>query len=163
MPGLGRRTHHSMPATFAILLAGWASAASAQESSSLVSPIARVQLVAVMLPRVRPTAPVLSPGIAWGGSAGTGLATIPVAVNAPYRIVVHRFAQSTPAPAPARIWVRADDGKFHELGEAEPIVVRRARTTDGYLRVPFVMNTAPDGTSAVEPPLRFDIVVEPTL
>jgi hypothetical protein len=152
-----------MPAAFAIILAGWAPTASAQESSSLLSPVARVQLVAVMLPRVEPIAPALSPGIAWSGSAGTGLATIPVAVNARYRIVVHRFAQSTPAPAPARIWVRADDGRLHELGEAEPIVVRRARTTAGYLRVPFVMSAPPDGTSAVEPPLRFDIVVEPTL
>ena len=165
MPGPGRRTRRAKtPAAFAIILAGWAPIVSAQGGSgALVSAVAQVRLVAVVLPQVTPTAPSRAAGTGRRGQTGTGVASFVLSSNTPYRIVVHRIEQGPGSAAVSRIWIQGDDRQLHELRNGEPVVVRHGRSGDGSVRVPFRLRPTGEGTPAGDPPLRFDVLVEPTL
>lgn len=165
MPGPGRRTRRATtPAAFAIILAGWAPIVSAQGGSgALVSAVARVELVAVMLPQVTPTALARPAAITWSGGSGTGLASIALTSNTPYRIVVHRVEQGSSGAPVSRIWIQGDDRQLREVRYGEPVVIRRGRNRDGSVVVPVRMSPAGEGTPAGDLPLRFEVVVEPTL
>lgn len=165
MPGTGRRTRRARtPAAFAILLAGWAPIVSAQGGSgALVSAVAQVRLVATVLPRVTPIAPTRVAGISWSGETGTGVASIAISSNTSYRIVVHRIGPGPASASVSRIWIRGDDRQLHELRNGEPVVIRRGRNGDGSVLVPFRLSPTGEGTAAGDPPLRFDVLVEPML
>lgn len=165
MPGPGRRTRRATtPAAFAIVLAGWAPIVSAQGGSgALVSAVAQVRLVAVVLPRVTPTAPTRGAGVTWSGETGTGVASIAISSNTSYRIVVHRIGPGPGSASVSRIWIRGDDRQLHELRSGEPVVFRRGRNGDGSVLVPFRLSPAGEGTPAGGPLLRFDVLVEPAL
>jgi hypothetical protein len=160
MPGPGRRTRRAAtPAAFAIFLASWAPIVLAQGGAGvLVSPVARVQLVAVVLPRVTPAA--RSGGIVWSGEMGTGVAELALAANTPFRIIAHRVERGPGAPTP-RSWVEVN-GSEREVTAARSVVVRRGRSGDGLVRVPFRIRTEGGGSGwASGPLLRFDVVVDP--
>lgn len=165
MPGTDRRTRRARtPAAFAILLAGWAPIVSAQGGSgALVSAVAQVRLVAVVLPQVSPIAPTRVAGITWSGETGTGVASIALASNTPYRIVVHRVEPGLAGASASRIWILGDDRQLHELRGGEPVVIRCGRDGDGSVLVPFRAGPAGDGAPGGVPPLRFDVLVEPAL
>jgi len=165
MPGTGRRTRRARtPAAFAILLAGWAPIVSAQGGSgALVSAVAQVRLVATVLPRVTPIAPTRVAGISWSGETGTGVASIAISSNTSYRIVIHRIGPGPGSASVSRIWIRGDDRQLHELRNGEPVVIRRGRNGDGSVLVPFRVSPTGEGAAAGDPPLRFDVLVEPTL
>lgn len=165
MPGPGRRTRRATtPAAFAIILAGWAPIVSAQGGSgALVSAVAQVRLVAVVLPRVTPTAPTRGAVVTWSGETGTGVASIAISSNTSYRIVVHRIGPGPGSASVSRIWIRGDDRQLHELRSGEPVVFRRGRNGDGSVLVPFRLSPAGEGTPAGGPLLRFDVLVEPAL
>ena len=165
MPGTGRRTRRARtPAAFAILLAGWAPIVSAQGGSgALVSAVAQVRLVATVLPRVTPIAPTRVAGISWSGETGTGVASIAISSNTSYRIVIHRIGPGPGSASVSRIWIRGDDRQLHELRNGEPVVIRRGRNGDGSVLVPFRVSPTGEGAAVGDPPLRFDVLVEPTL
>ena len=165
MPGPGRRTRRAKtPAAFAILLAGWAPIVSAQGGSgALVSAVAQVRLVATVLPQVTPIAPTRVAGISGSRETGTGVASIAISSNTSYRIVVHRIGPGPGSAPVSRIWITGDDRQLHELRNGEPVVVRHGRSGDGSVRVPFRLRPTGEGTPAGDPPLRFDVLVEPTL
>lgn len=165
MPRPRRRTRRATaPAAFTIILAGWAPIVSAQGGSRApVSAVAQVRLVAVALPRVTPTAPAGAAGIGWSGGTGTGVASIALASNTPYRIVVHLVEPGPAGAAVSRIWIWGDDRQMHELRSGEPVIVRRGRRGDGSVLVSFRSSPAGDGAPPGTPPLRFDVLVEPSL
>jgi hypothetical protein len=165
MPGPGRRSRRATtPAAFLIILAGWAPIVSAQGGSgALVSAVAQVRLVATVLPQVTPIAPARAAGISWSGETGTGVASIALSSNASYRLVIHRIGPSPGSAPVSRIWIRGDDRQLHELRDGEPVVIRRGRNGDGSVLVPFRLSPTGEGIPAGSPPLRFDVLVEPTL
>jgi hypothetical protein len=165
MPGPGRRTRRpKTSAAFVIILAGWAPMVSAQGgSSTLVSGVAQVQLVAVVPPRVTPTAPTRAAGISWVDGTGAGVASIALSANTPYRIVVHRVEPGSGSAPVSRIWIRGDDRQLRELRYGEPVVVRRGRSGSGSVLVPFRVSPSPAEAPVGGPPLRFDVLVEPML
>ncbi|HEY6947231.1 MAG TPA: hypothetical protein VI297_00305 [Gemmatimonadales bacterium] len=151
------------PAAFAIILGAWAPIVSAQGGpGALVSAVAPVRLVAVVLPRVTPTAPTRAARITWVAGTGMGVASIALSSNTPYRIVVRRIEQGDSASV-SRIWIRGDDRQLHELRNREPVVILRGQCGDGSVLVPFRLPPTGKGTPAGDPPLRFDVLVEPTL
>lgn len=160
MPGPGRRTRLAT-AAIAVVLAARAPAASAQgETRGLVSAVARVRLVAVMLPRLTPAARALPAGRILSNSAGTGTVLITLSTNTSYRVVARR---TDPGGTPrARIWLEGGDGQLHEL-DTEPLVVRTGRTGDGTILVPYRLGGARERAPAGFPPLRIDVVVQPAL
>lgn len=161
----GRRSRGAVThAALAIVLSGPAPILSAQGGpAALVSNVAQVRLVAVAPVRVTPTAPALATGITWNRATGTGVASIGLAANTSYRVVVHRVAQRPDAEPVSRIWLRTDTGQLRELRRGEPVVVRRGRSGDGTVLVPFRLSPAGDSATAGAPPLRFDVLVEPSL
>ena len=165
MPGPGRRTRRATaPAAFAIILAVWPPIVSAQGGSgALVSGVTQVRLVAVVLPRVTPAAPAGAAVIGWSGATGTGVASIALESNTPYRIVVHRIEPDPGGAQLSRIWIRGDDRQLHELRSGEPVIIRRVGRGDGPVLVPFRSSPAGDGTATGAPPLRFDVLLQPSL
>ena len=151
-------------AALAIVLSGPAPILSAQGvPEALVSNVGQVRLVAVVPVRVIPAAPASAAGIRWNRATGIGVASIGLAANTSYRVVVHRVAPRPDAEPLSRIWIRTDTGQLRELRRGEPVVVRRGRSGDGTVLVPFHVSPAAEGAGVAAPPLRFDVVVEPSL
>jgi hypothetical protein len=121
-----------------------------------------VRLVAVVPVRVTPAAPTRAAGITWSPATGSGVASIGLAANTSYRVVVHRIEPRPDEPV-SRIWMRTDTGQLRELRRGEPVVVHRGRSGDGAVLVPFRLSPAAEGAGAAASPLRFDVVVEPSL
>lgn len=165
MPRPGRRSRRAAThAALAIVLAGPAPILSAQGGpGARVSNVAQVRLVAVVPARVTSAAPARAAGITWSRATGTGVASIGLAANTSYRVIVHRVEPSSGGAPVSRIWIRTDTGQLRELRRGEPVVVRRGRSGDGTVLVPFRLSPAAEGAGAAAPPLRFDVLVEPTL
>ena len=161
----GRRSCRAAThAALAIVLSGPAPILSAQGGpGALASNIAQVQLVAVVPARVTPAVPARAAGITWSRTTGTGVASIGLAANTAYRVVAHRIEPRPDAEPLPRIWIRTDTGQLRELRRGEPVVVRRGRSGDGTILVPFRLSPAAEGAAVAAPPLRFDVLVEPSL
>jgi hypothetical protein len=83
-----------------------------------------------------------------------------LAANTGYRLIV-RGAQ----PTGARLWVRAADGRFHELVAGTPITVARNATGTGDCeqQVHYRMESDNAGLSPAPLPVRYEVAVDPTL
>jgi hypothetical protein len=84
-----------------------------------------------------------------------------LAANAPYRLLVKA---TTPA-AGSRVWVRAIDGRFRELVPGAAIVVAQDPVGTGELerQVQYRVESNGKSSSKLAPPVRYEIVVNPTL
>ena len=82
-----------------------------------------------------------------------------VAANAGYRLVV-----KSAAPSRSRTWVRGADGQFHELIGGEGIVVAQdpAGSGEREREIQYRVESGNERTE-VSPPVRYEILVDPTL
>ena len=85
--------------------------------------------------------------------------TVRLAANTGYRLVVKSVAASR-----SRTWVRGADGQFHELVAGEGIVVAQDPAGNGE-REREIQYRVEDKSQRTEvsPPVRYEILVDPTL
>jgi hypothetical protein len=86
--------------------------------------------------------------------------TLGVGTNAGYRLVVKAATSSG-----SRTWVRGTDGQFHELVAGEEIIVAQDPAGNGEREqeIQYRVESSGMGRTEVFPPVRCDIVVNPTL
>jgi len=140
----------------------------AAQGGPVTSGVAQVQLVATVLPTAHLDG--LGRMVGWHRSEGgqEGLATLGVLPNAPYRLVVSRTEEASPAKdeAAGRIWVEGVDGALEEVRMGLAVEIRRSGVNQGTQRVTLRVRadlSAPSSASLAVLPLRYDIQVEPTL
>ena len=145
----------------------------AQQPGPMTSGVAQVQLSVTMLPAAHLEGSSRMLGWRRSESGQDAVAALAVLPNAPYRLVVYRMDGQTPAVAPASrlVWVAGGDstlgdGIFQEVQAGVPVVIRgrpsRQPTEQVSVRVRVGAADAADATRS-EPPLRYEIQVEPTL
>jgi hypothetical protein len=85
--------------------------------------------------------------------------TVRLATNSGYHLLV-----KSAAPSRSRTWVRAADGQFHELVAGEGIVVAQDPAGSGE-REREIQYRVEGGNQRTEvsPPVRYEILVDPTL
>jgi len=68
-------------------------------------------------------------------------------------------------PTAARIWVRAADGRFHELVASTPVTVARNATGNGDWVQEIHYRTEREDARGTQAPLRvrYEVVVDPAL
>ena len=139
----------------------------AAQGGPVTSGVAQVQLVATVLPTAHLDG--LGRMVGWHRSEGgqEGLATLGVLPNAPYRLVVSRTEEASPAKVEAagRIWVEGVDGALAEVRMGLAVEIRRSGVNQG-TQVTLRVRADLAGSSSASPtvlPLRYDIQVEPTL
>ena len=135
---------------------------------SLTSAMAQVQIVATVPPTAHLS--VASRLSAWSpsGAVRDAMATLAVLPNAPYRIVVYRLDDATPAgrETPQRLWVGIPGGELEELHLGTPVVIRRRGGSGGEQVATLSVRTDSSGSPSASPPavpFRYEIEVEPTL
>jgi hypothetical protein len=95
--------------------------------------------------------------IAQRGTVTEAAVTIDLAANSPYRLVAHETAD-----AASRVWVQVEGGEFRELVPGSALTISRERGGRSEREIRYM--TEP-GTAAVFTPMpvRFDLVVDPTI
>jgi hypothetical protein len=86
--------------------------------------------------------------------------TLGVETNAGYRLVV-----KSAAPSRSRTWVRGADGLFHELVAGDGIVVAKdpAGSGEREREIQYRVETSGNARTEVSSPVRYEILVDPTL
>ena len=87
-------------------------------------------------------------------------ATVRLETNTGYRLVV-----KAATPSGSRTWVRGTDGQFHELLAGAGIVVAQEPAGKGEREREIQYRVENSGTQRTEvaPPVRYEIVIDPTL
>jgi hypothetical protein len=141
-------------ATMAIMVLPGTLAAQVGLSSNL----AQVALVAHVAPRASIESVGALVETARIGQVREASATVRFATNTGYRLLV----SSDRAETGRRIWVRAAGGEYRELTPGTAVTVARAKRVSGHW-VREVNYRIESATDAVSLPVRYEIVVEPTL
>jgi hypothetical protein len=124
------------------------------------SGIARIDLVAHVPARaeIKEVHPALHRR---AGSLHETSVGIRLAANGGYRLL----AKATTRGAGSRVWVRAVDGRFRELVPGAAIVVAQdpVGTAELERQVQYRVESNGKSSAKLAPPVRYDIVVNPTL
>jgi hypothetical protein len=132
----------------------------AQAQIGLNSALAQVALVA----RRSPTAALHTVGpvveIGRRGTFQEVTVSLRLSANSGYRLRVHR----NPDASPSRLWVRAVDGSYRELRPGMPVTVRRGgHASGGSESTVRYRLESPPGAQAIRLPVRYEVVVDPTI
>jgi hypothetical protein len=137
-----------------------AGAASLEGQVGLSSGVAQVSLVVRSAPRVSVKAVGLPRETGRQGDLRAAVVGLRFSTNGAYRVVV-RSADSDRA---SRVWVRAVDGTFKELGAGSAVIVARGTGSAGdWEREVSYRIEDGSGDRLLDLPVRYDIYVEPTL
>jgi hypothetical protein len=131
----------------------------AESQVGLTSGMARITLVARIPPSGSIQGVSAQRETGWTGTLREASVTVRISANAGYQLVV----RGTGVPN-SRTWVRAASGEFQELTAGSSVIVARGGRAAGQWEreVSYrIESAAKDG--AVELPVRYEIVVTPTI
>lgn len=131
-----------------------------QAQVGVSSGVAQVALVVRAAPRVSLPAAATTREIASTGAVREALVGLSVTANSAYRLVVRGMSSRSNS----RVWVRAIDGRYQEVvSGSSATVLRSAHSAGGQQREVSYRMEAQAGEDLAELPVRYEIVVEPTL
>ena len=132
----------------------------------LASGVARIALIARVLPRASIDGVSAARTTAHRGNLREETVKIRLSANTGYRLMVVGTAPvSTQAGTPATLWVRGESGRFEEVGPGASVTVIRGRHTvaESELEVTF----RSEGSESVEGPhlipVRYEVRIDPTI
>jgi hypothetical protein len=141
----------------AAALAGPLLGADVQAQVGISSGSARVSLLARAASHAAMPAASLPRRIAQRGTVTEAAVRIHLAANSPYRLVAHGTAG-----AASRVWIQVNGGEFRELVPGSALTVSREPGGSSEREVHYMTEA---GTAVVFTPMpvRFDLVVDPTI
>jgi hypothetical protein len=153
---IGRR------AALLVVLTG-AGPAAAQAQIGLTSAPVQVALIARSSPRAAVSGVSAFRETARSGTSTEGTVTVSLSVNTGYRLVVVGTDPEGSRAAGARVWVRADNGRFELISSGTRVTVLRGPRATGQPQVKFRTERPDPGRSTAVLPVRYELRIDPSI
>jgi hypothetical protein len=145
-----------------VLLAG-AGPVAARAQVGLTSAPAQVALLARSSPRAAVSGVSAFRETGRTGTSTEGTVTVRLSVNTGYRLVVVGTDPEGNRARGSRVWVRADNGRFEEIGFGTRVTVLRGSRGTGQPQLRFRTERPDPGQASSVLPVRYELRIDPAI